>query len=547
MHASEKCYLRYRKRPPWSAVGRFWTPHPENVLFVYKPALVEAKRIALNLRNQNMSLQGKKIKSRLLAIELDNLVRDQATKAQIIDADLQAVEAAISQMQPRTHPATPDVAPQDKSAPTSGSSPRVTTIAIVPGDPQFSTDADIRAELLPTLYMSQHQWLPSYGPWFIQLTENAMQRRVFPRELRGTVNFQNSTSLKLITQTLSTICQTTSDFFSDPRHLTDTQAALCLINAYYSQRTSAPPPTTMEALLADLPQKIDLLITHLKHEPVGGRFNFTYANPQERTSLAPLNRESRYPSAFFQQHQLYRLFDRAGLFANTRQTLVPGTGPAVDLTYAITARVFGEDIPPFFAYQWNLRTGLKALEILIMVYLLLEFAQVTPTRTHRRLDLIALLGSKLASNPTITQPPAIMRKGQLFGFICKSYVTPILTNAPHATMSFLFPGIVLAALEARSPNYRRQDTAFVNLTGSRFNEIFDVINQQLTFQDPMALLQARTALRLEVEEGLNALLSHPSPGTFLQDIVKTQFGGLDDYDRAYFVVLGCLPVALAVA
>ncbi|QDQ69227.1 DNA packaging tegument UL25 [Colobine gammaherpesvirus 1] len=546
MSVSEKCYLRYHKRPTWSAAGRFWTPHPDFVLFVHKPYLAEARRAALNLRAQKLLLRGKEIKSRLLAVELNHLVRDQAAKAEILDADLRAVEALIKQAVTTPTPATTQKTPSPSTLrpePPQGS----VTVAVVPGDPHFSIDGDIRTELLPTLYMSQHQWLPSYGPWFIQLTENAMQRRVFPRDLKGTVNFQNSTSLKLITETLSTICMATADFFSDVRHLSDTQAALCLLNAFFCQKTSTTPPTTSEELVMDLPQKLDLLITQLKQEPRGESFAFTYSNTQERASLAPLNRENRYPQPFFQHHKIYHLLERTGLFSHTHQLTVPGTAPTVDITYAITARIFSEDIPPFYAYQWNLRAGLKALEILILLYLLLEFAQIPQARTNRRLDLAVLLGSKFQPRPPSDQQQVILKRGQLFGFVCQSYVIPILASDQRASMSFLFPGIILAALEARSPSYRRQDATFVNLTGSRFNKIFDVLNQQLTFRDPTALLQARTALRLQVEDGLDALLSHPSPATLLQEIIKTQFGGRDDYDRAYFAVLGCLPVALAVA
>lgn len=60
------------------------------------------------------------------------------------------------------------------------------------------------------------------------------------------------------------------------------------------------------------------------------------------------------------------------------------------------------------------------------------------------------------------------------------------------------------------------------------------------------LLQAQTSLRVNVEDGLNILLSRLSPVTFATDMIKTQFGGGDDYDKIYFLILGCLPVVVAV-
>nr|UQT63066.1 ORF19 [Human gammaherpesvirus 8] len=548
MLTSERSYLRYPKNRRWTEAGRFWAPHPENVLFIHKPTMEETRRVALGLRSQLVRNRERKTKAHLLSLELDRLVQVHDSRARVINADIDAVKQMIGNMtwsdnidmpQSRSHEPPLVTSPPQASH-------RNFTVAIVPGDPHFSVDRDLRGELMPTLYMNQNQWLPSFGPWFISLTDNAMQRRVFPKELKGTVNFQNSTSLKLISHTLTTVASTTADFFADARHLTDTQAALCLVNAYFCQKTSRQLPATPDDLLADLPQKLDLLITQLKQESGPGDFSFTYSNPQERASLAPLNKESRYPTAFFQRHKLHAMMAKAGLFPHNKGTGAPGTAPAMDFVFAITSAMFGSDIPPFSAYQWNLRAGIVALEVFILAYGLLEFGQVARGHPNRRLNLVSLLGPKFQPGALPDPNAPMLKRGQLFSFISEHYIIPTLQANPNAPVSFIFPGIILAALEARSTVSHKQPGPFVNLTGSRFNEIFEILNQQLTFRDPLALLQARTALRLATEEGLDVLLSHPSPPTLLQEIIKSQFGGGDDYDRAYFMVLGCLPVVLAV-
>lgn len=86
--------------------------------------------------------------------------------------------------------------------------------------------------LLGNLYGNINQWVPSFGPWYRTMSANAMQRRVFPKQLRGNLNFTNSVSLKLMTEVVAVLEGTTQDFFSDVRHLPDLQAALILSVAY---------------------------------------------------------------------------------------------------------------------------------------------------------------------------------------------------------------------------------------------------------------------------------------------------------------------------
>ena len=85
----------------------------------------------------------------------------------------------------------------------------------------------------------------------------------------------------------------------------------------------------------------------------------------------------------------------------------------------------------------------------------------------------------------------------------------------------------------------------INLTGQKFDTLFEIINQKLLFHDPAAMLAARTQLRLAFEDGVGVALGRPSPMLAAREILERQFSASDDYDRLYFLTLGYLasPVA----
>ncbi|AJE29660.1 ORF19 [macacine gammaherpesvirus 12] len=546
MRALEKCYMRYPRRPTQPTTSNFWTPHPNNVLFIHKPSLMEEKRNAFVMRNRQLALRVHALKKNLLRLELDNVLQTHQRETEMVMRDIETIQDMVGDLRaPNKNPAETERSTDQlpKIAPPTRGDTFVVTIA--PGDAGFTVNQDLRLELLPGLYMNQNQWLPQYGPWYSSLTDNAMQRRVFPRDLRGNTNFQNSTSLKLMSAVISTIASITQDFYADIRNISDTQAALCLLNGYYSHRTGTPLPDTREGLWNNLGAKLALLISHLKQNTKGLGFEFTYSNSKQRTSLAPLNKETKYHADFFTNHVVFATLTQSGLLPGSKN---PGTGqaPGPDLVYIIATTVFGEDVPPFQAYQWNLRAGLSALGCLVLVYVLLELAQVTPKSPHRRLNLTSLLGERFSQVEDQPVSRQYLKKGQLFDFLTENYISPLLTHAPDAPSSFLFPGVYLTALEARSISHLKHARPFVNLTGSRFNEIFDILNQKLTFRDAGSLVQAQTSLRLTAEEGLATILSHPSPPGLAHEIMKNQFGVHDDYDRLYFLVLGYLPVATSI-
>nr|QOW02501.1 UL25 [Tadarida gammaherpesvirus] len=420
----------------------------------------------------------------------------------------------------------------------------VYVITVAPGDPGFTVEKDFKLELITGLYSQPSQWLPSYGPWYTNMTGMAMQRRIFPKELKGNANFQNSTSLKLMTATLTTISSVTNDVFQDVRHLSDVNAGICLINGYYCLKTGTSLPTSYKEMLNDLDEKIELIVSDLKNDKSSDEFTFNYSNNKQLETIAPLNKDMRYSVDFFSKHKIYNMFFQAGMFSTTKSQQVPGKSDSSDIIFSITSAIFGENIPPFATYQWNLRVGLKTIETLILIYLILETSQISQN-VNRRLQLHALLGNKF-QRPTPQPPSMFFKRGQTFAFLMENYLVPSLINNPQASTSFLFPGMVLIAIESNDIGNNDTGRRFVNLTGRKFNEIFEIINQRFMIYDPVALLQAQTAIRLVVENGLNTLLTKASPATSCSEIIRTQFGGVDDYDKLYFLVLGCLPVTVAV-
>ncbi|ATA58248.1 UL25 [Eptesicus fuscus gammaherpesvirus] len=559
-----------RLRLPNSAA--YWAPDPRNALRVNRGALLEARRNALHLRRALLQGTSGQLRTRMIRAELNGLVRDHLERAEDLMRGLDRAEALASTLpthQDKDDDGAGDGTPASQDNPGVAPVPGAYTITIAPGDMGFTVEEDIRAEFLEGLYAQPTVWLPSYGTWFIHLTQTAMQRRVFPKELRGRANFQNSTSLKLIREVLQTAAGATRDVFTDVRHLSDTNAALCLLNAYHCSQTNAPLPTTYAGLLEDMHTKLGMLTQRLKREcNAGVRFAFTYhvQNAKQRETLAPLNRDTKYPPDFFNAHGLYTVLQASGALGYmTRAAHAPNQEDRADLTYRIAGAVFGQDVPPFMAYQWNLRVGLVALEMLLMAYLLLETAQISAS-AGRRLQLRELLGDRYQSpdgqngvgqggggqgqgqgqGPQRT-PSLFYARGDAFQFFAEHYITPTLQHDPQTPASSLLPGLVLLALEsAELGRTRVANSRYVSLTGRKFNELFDVINQKYIYMDPDGMLRARTTLRMAVEDGLAALMTRAAPVAACQEMMRNQFGVADDYDAMYFLVLGCLPIAVAV-
>ncbi len=140
-----------------------------------------------------------------------------------------------------------------------------------------------------------------------------MQRRVFPKQLRGNLNFTNSVSLKLMTEVVAVLEGTTQDFFSDVRHLPDLQAALILSVAYLllqggSSHQQRPLPASREELLELGPESLEKIIADLKAKSPGGNFMIlTSGNKEARQSIAPLNRQAAYPPGTFADNKIYNL------------------------------------------------------------------------------------------------------------------------------------------------------------------------------------------------------------------------------------------------
>nr|CAA73633.1 virion protein [Saimiriine gammaherpesvirus 2]CAC84314.1 hypothetical protein [Saimiriine gammaherpesvirus 2] len=537
----EKKYILHQNPSVFLNGTAFWTPHPQNILHIDRNSLRETKRNASLYRTRLLNLETDQIKKAMINYELDKLMQDHVKRSSIITRDLEIIENMVEKFQdsPQLLPSSPKLlSPTTQSQPTNVKA-NVYTITVAPGDPGFTVESNFKIELVSSLYTNQQQWLPSYGPWYSSLTDIAMQRRVFPKELRGTLNYQNSTSLKLMHAVLTTISSATDDFYADVRHISDTSSALVILNAYFCLKTSAPIPVTYEELLNNLEAKLGMFVFDLKNHTGGNGFSFSPQVNEATSSIAPPNKDTKYSQIFFSSHKIYSLLEASGLLSTKGHEINPKT----DVIYTITTEIFGEDIPPMSSFQWNLRVGIVAIEVFVITYLLLETSQISIHSTHRRLNLSTLLGSKFKKSSTGLLNQIVYKKGQVFSFLNKNYIVPTLTHNKNVPTSFLFPGVTLIALESLATT--AVDKPFINLTGNRFQDIFEIINQKFTFKDPVSLMAAQTALRFKVEHGLSNILTNLSPTTFATEIIRRQFGGEDDYDTLYFIVLGCLPIAWA--
>lgn len=416
-------------------------------------------------------------------------------------------------------------------------------ILIVPGDSGFAFQVDFRLEFISCLYSQPQMWLPSYGPWYTQIVATVMQRRVFPRELKGNTNLQNSVSLALMKELLSTICHMTADVYADGRHLSDTLSCICILNAYYCKRKGSSLPSDMSGLLDSIGDKIALFMADFReyanaHE---GDYNFIAHDPRQKETYVPVNRNLAYERGFFKGHKIFNfLVNRAILL------VFDPSGPhwangvdSVDLIYVITSTILGENVPPFMAYQFNLRAGIIALEVLMLVFTVIEFANPSGGgMATRRLQLQTLLGDNFVHAP----PRNCFGRLKVLYYLFENYFTYMLLRDPSKPMSDIFPGACLLALEARHLRDGSRGK-FINLAGQQFNDILDTIVQKKLILDPKQLYGAKVRLRLGLEAGLAVLLGAPNPAMIAQDILRTSFAGEDDYDRLYFLVLGCLPVA----
>lgn len=546
-----------------------WAPSLRNALRVSPEALELAERDAERARAERWDRRAQALKNRLLRVELDGVMRDHLARAEEIRQDLDAV-VAFSEGLERMQASPPSTGGRSASAP-SFPTPAPSSallpgnaqyaVSVSPTDPPLMVAGSLARTLLGNLYGNVNQWVPSFGPWYRTMSANAMQRRVFPKQLRGNLNFTNSVSLKLMTEVVAVLEGTTQDFFSDVRHLPDLQAALSLSVAYLllqggPSHQQRPIPASREELLELGPESLEKIIADLKAKSPGGNFMIlTSGNKGARQSLAPLNRQAAYPPGTFAENKIYNLFAGAGLLPTAAALNVPGAeGRDRDLVYRIANRVFGEDVPPFSSHQWNLRVGLAALEALVLVYTLCETANLAEAAT-RRLHLSALLPQAMQRRETAAAGAGasgghpgqtLFRRGELFRFLWARYVRPTVAADPQASVSSLFPGLVLLALEMRPTDGQSVPSQYaINLTGQKFDTLFEIINQKLLFHDPAAMLAARTQLRLAFEDGVGVALGRPSPTLAAREIMERQFSASDDYDRLYFLTLGYLasPVA----
>lgn len=471
---------------------------------------------------------------RMLRAELDNLEILERGHSAALTTNLSLLANVLLDQ-----PAPPDPTQgEEKGLPPSSRvesrTEGVYTVTVYPGDPAFEIQDSLPQKIWPMLYLHQQRWLPSYGPWHIRFTSSAMQLRNFPRSLRGQANFQNSMSLKLITALTDVISRISLDFYSDLRHLSDTMSALCLIAAYYSEKNQTPLPTNLPELLGNITAKVTLLVRDLKRAAANKGFNFN----RNSSSLLPAQ-GGLYSNDFFQEHALYSLFRTAGMLASSSSPEYP----RADSVLAITAAVFGDNIPPFAAYQWNLRSGLKALESLILLFLLLDVN--VPATSNKRLHLEALLGESYSkgSRPPARRTGPLDAGGSVFSFLMENYLVPTLLHRPTTNMSALFPGLYLLQLEFSSG---ASTPHAIHLTDVKFRDIFNILVQSNVFQDSQELIRAKQSLRVSCETGSGNLLESLSPGTTMRDIIRKEFMAQDVYDYVYFCVLGALPVTVAV-
>lgn len=533
-----------------AASAQYWAPSAHNTLLVNVSHIIEKKRMAHLFRDSKNVIQMDTLKRHLVRAELDDLAREHRETVEELLGDLEATRQ-LAEQHNGAHPAprTPEGLPQDYIAPSATSQASTYTVTIVHGDPSFTVDNKLNLEFLDPLYRTPHMWLPSFGPWYNDMTSNALQRRVFPSRLRGNANLKNSTSHKLMLAVLDVLDKTTEDFFVDTRHVSDTNAAMCLLNGYYCATRAAPLPRNVADLWANVSTKLAMLVEDLKAGATAQRgFSFVYSQPRQRETIAPINTDRAYAPDFFSNHALFQLLDAAGLFLSKSKPLPPGATDVPDTVFIIASTIFGPDVHPFFTHQWNLRVGLAALEALILLYVLLDGATLPlyPSGQPRRLNLRSLLGNDAVPQRAPTQIGPVPRRSQAFDFLVTHYVLPTLQHSPNAPISALFPGIVLLALEARHSAHKSTNQPFINLSGQRFVEIFDVVVHAENQQSPQELLRARTTLRLEFETGLSLILSRSSINAAAKEILQTQFGCVDGYDLIYFMVLGYIPVTVAV-
>ncbi|AAC58066.1 tegument protein [Alcelaphine gammaherpesvirus 1] len=548
-------YTRACSVQRWPKRCVYWAPSPQNVLEINPHRFQESRRSAALYRKHVVESKLNLIKKELLKAELDNVVQTNLANSQAITDYLTTLEdlanilvdraqqpASSNQggARPQTDPHVPQPAPAIPSAPPKENT---TTVVIAPGDSGYTFSTNFLREFLSGLYATSASWLPSYGPWFTAMTANAMQRRVFPKELKGTANLKNSTSLKLITEVLTTVASINVDFYTDLRNLSDFNAALCILNAYYCKTQGHPLPASREELLDNLGPKIAALVADIKGLGSDSNitFTFTFSSGQQAATIAPVNGDGRYNKDFFSNHKIFRLLVAKEVVLLPNFTNVPGATDGPDYIYALTSALFSDNIPPFGNYQLNLRSGIKGVEYLILVYLTLANAQLSKP-DGRRLHLKALLGAAFEHSSKVQ----LFKRDEVFTFLMKEYVLPILSHNNNISTTELFPGMALAALEVGNQINFDPNKHFVNLAGTKFTKIFNVLNQKLMFKDVRELLVAKSELRVALENGLAATLNSIAPVNAVVEVIQKQFGGGDDYDRLYFLVLGCLPVTVAV-
>lgn len=538
----------------WPLSVSYWAPSPQRVLLLDVDRLRDSLHAAVLYREQLLEGATDRLKRGLLRLELDALGDERVQETDAMLRNLDHLQGAISNIISRPDiqgSATSSSAPEPPPYPSSTLPPSAQiasyNVSVVANDPSFTVTEDLRRELLMKIYYPQQSWLPQFGRWYSTLTSAAMQRRVFPKELRGTGNFQNSTSQKLMRAIVDVILSSTGDFYNDERHLPDTLSGLCLLNAYAVHREGRGSlPSDLSDLWDNLGSKLRLLTTDLRRGMGEKRtFAFTQTPGKQAETIAPLNKQNKYAPTFFTQHALFRLLQNVGLLHHTKDGNPRDSGEdfneGTDLTLAITSSLFGDRIPPFISYQWNLRTGLVALEVFLVTFILLENVQVTKGNgSQNRLQFSTLLGEEWT---TATSSIQFHKKGTVFDFLVEHYVAPTLSSNPATPISALFPGVMLLAFEAHA--HSAVSTQPIQLTTKKFNDIFEIINQRYTFRDAAPLLRAHASLRITIEEGLSALLSSLSGGNFTQEILRTQFGMKTDYDLLYFLVLGFLPTAVA--